>query len=183
MVKYTLAQKQAPNTQTYNFIQWSSDNRREWTSFGKQEDVHDVDRSTIIMMLNMNNMLFLSSYNGIITQDEIKNSQKFHTLEESFLRHHGSKHDVSWTFFKEMANVISKWSFRDCFVQVNTIGKSIKFSVVLESNIKVNATRYFEDEEEMVFYSIFLNKELLVAESSSLQKLSKKIMQIDKKDN
>lgn len=114
--------------------------------------------------------------------EEISRTDNYHSLEQSFLRHHGKKDGSIWEAFKEMANLICRWSIRDSFVQVNRINHSLKFSVLITGNITVNVTKFFEEQDDIVFFSLFHEKELLVSDSSTLDELSRKILQIESQD-
>ena len=136
-----------------------------------------------LVFLNSNNYIFSQSSGIRPTNLEIKSKNNFLFLKQSYLRHHGTKAGKDWEAFKEMANVICRWNFRESFVQVNRKTQSLKFSLVMDNNVTLNVTKYFEEDEHSVFFSLFHEEELLVSDSLSLDELSKKITLINRNDN
>lgn len=136
-----------------------------------------------LVILNLNNYIYSQSSGIRPTDLEIKSKNNFQVLEQSFLKHHGTKTGKAWGAFREMANIICRWNPRDSFVQVNRKTKSLKFSLLLGNNISLNVTYYFEEQDDTVFFSLFHEKELLVSDSSTMDELNRKIHQIEKQDN
>lgn len=131
------------------------------------------------LVQNVTNIFRFNSISAQVSTKEKRSHRLFLELRDSFVRHHG---DVASTIakanFKIIANGISDWPIRESFVQYNRRICEIKFSVILDNNLQINISKFDKDNHQDVIFSIFHDRELLVTDISSLDKLNYKINQV-----
>ena len=139
----------------------------------------DIDRIYMSLIQNVTNIFRFNSIYQQTTKKERRSHHLYIELKKSFLRHHGEVASaIAKSNFQTIANGISDWPIRESFVQYNRRNCEIKFSVILDNNLQINISKFDKDDHQDVFFSIFHNREFLVADIASLAKLNFKISQV-----
>ena len=150
------------------------DNRN--SSHSKRDDIDKMYNSFI---QNVTNIFRFNSISAQVSTKEKRSHRLFLELRDSFVRHHGdAASTIAKANFKIIANGISDWPIRESYVQYNRRICEIKFSVILDNNLLINISKFDKDDHQDVIFSIFHDRELLVTDISSLDKLNYKINQV-----
>lgn len=106
------------------------------------------------------------------------NNRRFSKLQKSFLSNlHGAVGDNISTF-RCMANVLCNIPFESVIASYNEYDESIDIKMSLSYNIHLSISRFVDDNDDYVVFSIHRNKRLLVSNEMHLNELDLKIVDL-----
>lgn len=106
------------------------------------------------------------------------NNRRFSKLQKSFLSNlHGADVD-NIRSFRDMANVLCNIPFNTVIASYNEYDESVDVKMSLSYNIHLSISKFVEDSDDSVVFSIHRNKRLLVSNEMHLNELESKIIDL-----
>lgn len=118
-----------------------------------------------------------------LNPDYIKRGQLYANFKESFARHDGDLVPIEASkVFERMAELLSELPVRESLVQYSCVDSMIDFLLVLNDGMRLSVGKFTDesDTEEIVEFSVYNKRELLLSGETSIEQLVKKIRRIHK---
>lgn len=119
----------------------------------------------------------------IINPEYIKRGEIYDHFLVSFSQHGGDQMPVaSSREFDRMAELLSELPIRESLVQYSTADNMIDFLLVLNDGIRLSIGKFTDEDdiEEIVEFSVYNKRELMLSGETSVEQLVKKIRRIHK---
>lgn len=118
-----------------------------------------------------------------LNPEYVQRGQVYNQFITSFYQHGGDIMPIdSSKEFERMAELLSELPIRESLVQYSTADNMIDFLLVLNDGIRLSIGKFTDEDdiEEIVEFSVYNKRELMLSGETSIEQLVKKIRRIHK---
>lgn len=120
----------------------------------------------------------MNSLDLSMSPEVMANNRRFSKLQKSFLSNLHGCSEYNMRSFRDIANVLCNIPFESVMASYNEYDESIDIKMSLPYNIHLSISRFVDDNDDCVVFSIHRDKRLLVSNEMNLKDLELRMVDL-----